>query len=707
MAVQRGVLMVPIAVLAALAVAAAVPTRARSQTHALAPPGAGDCTPHTLGNLVENPPQTRDPHNITLYVMTDAGEKHYCYKQNPFDVYREAPTIVVRNHGYFDFTLINTLPHPGPRPSPYMMQGGCPVLAIEKPTPRPTSPSGEDFSASPVPTPRLSYLNHERSTNPVMPYHNPGDTNVHTHGLDTNPIEDNVFKSTVAAKDGTCKYHIQLYAHQQPGTYWYHAHLHGIAENQVSGGLAGALIIMPDKPGVQMGRVLLVKDRLETAGLTSEALQKRALFANIARREGLTLPAALASAAAAAFTPVPNVDPENPPPWHTPTGNPLAADGTASADCYPATPAPTASPAPQNLQIDGVFIPNPVRFYQGQPVKAPDSSGPPPITYQTVPYERYRIIDGTANEYLNVSLFELVNGKPVQREMHVLARDGVEVGPGLAARRMSVLVPPAGRLDLSIQRSANPLSIIADGHFCAGNNGDFTPRREILRIVPTAPRLAAGHVLRGMSTTSEPAPKLASPGETAADKFLAFALKTKATQPHRVITFQQYWRTNMSGFYVTETSGDDPMRPTSNFVERPFWLGPPNPKDPHDPYVMPTIHVHNKQIEHWTLVNAATQIHAFHIHQLTFVTLNNPFEPEQTKVFEDTTPLMPGRPCIMQSNGTCVPRSPTSTQNTVWVLPTKTEIEIDFRDVPSGTWVFHCHMLNHEDSGMMGIIQVD
>ena len=129
---------------------------------------------------------------------------------------------------------------------------------------------------------------------------------------------------------------------------------------------------------------------------------------------------------------------------------------------------------------------------------------------------------------------------------------------------------------------------------------------------------------------------------------------------------------------------------------------------------MPTIHVHRPKrtptsppyVEHWTLVNAATQIHAFHIHQLTFVTLNNPFEPLQTQVFEDTTPLLPGTPCIMQPDGkTCVKR--TDNTYTPWVLPTKTEIEIDFSKVPLGRWVYHCHMLDHEDKGMMGIIQVD
>ncbi len=41
------------------------------------------------------------------------------------------------------------------------------------------------------------------------------------------------------------------------------------------------------------------------------------------------------------------------------------------------------------------------------------------------------------------------------------------------------------------------------------------------------------------------------------------------------------------------------------------------------------------------------------------------------------------------------------------VQPTKTEVEIDFRKVPRGTFVFHCHMLFHEDHGMMAIITVD
>jgi len=34
------------------------------------------------------------------------------------------------------------------------------------------------------------------------------------------------------------------------------------------------------------------------------------------------------------------------------------------------------------------------------------------------------------------------------------------------------------------------------------------------------------------------------------------------------------------------------------------------------------------------------------------------------------------------------------------------ELLMDFRGVDIGDFVYHCHILNHEDLGMMGIIQV-
>lgn len=716
MSFRRGVIFFPIALYAALTVAFGLPSAVRSQTPIATVP-VHPCAPGTPNptSIVEDPPVAADPHNITLYAFQDGNR--FCYKQHPGDAYREAPTIVARNFpGYFDITLINRLQAPtSSSPSAHGSQAAaapppqgnppCPVLDTG-PTPPPMPPTGQTWpTPNPARTfpssPYLTYLNHKRSVDPYFPHPgvtppHQGDTNLHFHGLDTDPLEDNVFRSTIVAPSKTCKFHIPLYVNQAAGTYWYHTHMHHVAEVQVSGGLAGALVIVPpsQSPPSYEGRVLIVKD-LVPAGQTSEAVKEQRRFTRLSSQPASTATNAMPATtepAAGAPTPVPNVDPRNPPAWYTPTGN-----GDQSADCHGSTPAPQATYQP--VTVNGVRIP--VTGDKGVPI--------PQTWHSAGVHERYRIIDASANGYLHVKQYDLVGGARREKLLVVLARDGVDVGANrLAVNRKSVLVPPGGRLDIDVTRSAHDQLIVVDGDFCAGNNGDATPSRDLLVIHP--PKLVAAGARARRSVAVVPAPLLANTNHlTAADAFLK-SLPPEAQRPHRVLTFQQYW----DGFYVTETSGDDPFHPTpNNFVEEPFTLAPPQAGS-HDTYVMPTIHVHRPKrtpssppyVEHWTLVNAATQIHAFHIHQLTFVTLNNPFEPLQTRVFEDTTPLMPGTPCIMQSDGkTCVKR--TDNTFTQWVLPTRTEIEIDFSKVPLGRWVYHCHMLDHEDKGMMGIIQVD
>jgi suppressor of ftsI len=73
-------------------------------------------------------------------------------------------------------------------------------------------------------------------------------TNLHTHGLHVSPAgnSDNVFVHLMPGETFTYEYAIphegtsELYI---PGLYWYHPHLHGYSSDQVSGGMAGALII--------------------------------------------------------------------------------------------------------------------------------------------------------------------------------------------------------------------------------------------------------------------------------------------------------------------------------------------------------------------------------------------------------------------------------------------------------------------------------
>jgi FtsP/CotA-like multicopper oxidase with cupredoxin domain len=68
-------------------------------------------------------------------------------------------------------------------------------------------------------------------------------TNLHTHGFFVSPAgnSDNVFVNINAGQTFENQYAIS--SGVNPGTYWYHAHLHHHAENQVFGGMSGIIIV--------------------------------------------------------------------------------------------------------------------------------------------------------------------------------------------------------------------------------------------------------------------------------------------------------------------------------------------------------------------------------------------------------------------------------------------------------------------------------
>jgi FtsP/CotA-like multicopper oxidase with cupredoxin domain len=69
------------------------------------------------------------------------------------------------------------------------------------------------------------------------------ETNFHTHGLHVSPEGDSDNVLRVMEPDSDNQIEIVLPQDVAPGTYWYHAHLHGLTEPQVFGGLAGALVV--------------------------------------------------------------------------------------------------------------------------------------------------------------------------------------------------------------------------------------------------------------------------------------------------------------------------------------------------------------------------------------------------------------------------------------------------------------------------------
>ncbi len=69
-------------------------------------------------------------------------------------------------------------------------------------------------------------------------------TNLHFHGMSIPPVchQDDVLHTFVQPGQ-EFDYDLRIPAHQPPGLYWYHPHVHGITEGQMQGGASGALIV--------------------------------------------------------------------------------------------------------------------------------------------------------------------------------------------------------------------------------------------------------------------------------------------------------------------------------------------------------------------------------------------------------------------------------------------------------------------------------
>jgi FtsP/CotA-like multicopper oxidase with cupredoxin domain len=95
--------------------------------------------------------------------------------------------------------------------------------------------------------------------------------------------------------------------------------------------------------------------------------------------------------------------------------------------------------------------------------------------------------------------------------------------------------------------------------------------------------------------------------------------------------------------------------------------------------------VHTGTVEEWRIVNTSQEVHDFHIHQIHFVV-------KQINGVKLTHPYWADSEVIPH-------RKKDGRAGTLVLL-------MDFRDpIIKGMFVFHCHILDHEDHGMMAKIE--
>ena len=103
----------------------------------------------------------------------------------------------------------------------------------------------------------------------------------------------------------------------------------------------------------------------------------------------------------------------------------------------------------------------------------------------------------------------------------------------------------------------------------------------------------------------------------------------------------------------------------------------------------PSMTAHSGTVERWTIRNLTAEVHDFHIHQVHFLVQSIDGHPLSQPYWADTVTV----PVAQFPHRSIVP-------GTAVVL-------MDFRNpVVRGTFVYHCHILDHEDGGMMASIRV-
>ncbi len=293
------------------------------------------------------------------------------------------------------------------------------------------------------------------------------------------------------------------------------------------------------------------------------------------------------------------------------------------------------------------------------PVPYPDY---PPAVLRMRPGERqlWRVLNSSSVTYLNLAL---IFGR-VPQQLGVVAIDGVPINSGGAAFPAidwvdHIGLPPGARAEFIVDGPQPGVpALLVTRTVDTGQGGENDPNRALAAIVAAAD---APEPEARLPASGPPLPPPARPwlGSVAPVRVRKLYFSEKLTDPKDP--------NSATTFYIT-VEGQTPA-----------------PFDPAAP--LPNIVVRQGDVEDWIIENRSTELHDFHIHQLHFLLLewsgvrvNEPFLRDTVNV-----PYFNGRTLRYPS----------------------VRLRMDFRD-PNivGTFAYHCHLLEHQDGGMMGTIRV-
>jgi FtsP/CotA-like multicopper oxidase with cupredoxin domain len=295
------------------------------------------------------------------------------------------------------------------------------------------------------------------------------------------------------------------------------------------------------------------------------------------------------------------------------------------------------------------------------PVPYPDYT---PAVIEMRPGEKqlWRVLNASAITYLNLEVHIQHKAQP----LGLVAMDGVPIthndATGEAVSWQTHLgVPPGARVEFIVTGPAegDASGLLVTRTVDTGPGGENDPNRMLARIAVSA-------------NAKEPRSTLNGAPEPLAASNQAWLGDVQPVRVRRLI------------FSEKLADANDP----TSAIE--FYLTP----EGHEAKMFdmnattPDIVVQQGTVEDWIIENRSSELHDFHIHQLHFLLLEYMGRPVQEDFLRDTVnvPYFNGHTLAYPS----------------------VRLRMDFRDPNTvGTFVYHCHILEHEDKGMMGSIRVE
>lgn len=293
------------------------------------------------------------------------------------------------------------------------------------------------------------------------------------------------------------------------------------------------------------------------------------------------------------------------------------------------------------------------------PVPFPDYK---PAVIPIRPGERqlWRVLNASAITYLNLQV--LVKDAP--QLVGVVSLDGVPLREGGRSRQgilweSHILLPPAGRVEFVVKGPASgEKASLVTRSVDTGPDGENDPTRPLATLLATP---GAPEPLRHLDVSPQPLPP--PPYTWLGDVTPAHERK----------------------LYFSEHPHDprDPASPTDFYItvdgQAPKLFDPAS--------TTPNLTVRQGDVEDWIIENRTRELHAFHIHQTHFLLLEYNGVPLDEPYLRDTVNVS-----YWDGKSRQYP---------------SVKLRIDFRDPDMvGTFPYHCHLLEHEDGGMMGTIRV-